>query len=161
MSVCFWDTLAKDDFSAIVRNIALVAGGVIAIPLAVWRSIVASRQHEGMEKQIAGIERQVRVAQSGAVGAQLLNAAKMLGHNEKAVKMGGVYTLAHIGNDHLQEYGRQVEVILGAFAVNEVAKELLPEGELTKDNYHGTPEGATALESFLRIRKRLADAGNK
>ena len=161
MSVCFWDTLATNDFSAVVRNVALVAAAVIAIPLAVWRSIVASRQYEGMEKQIEGIERQVSVSQSGAVGAQLLKAAEMLGNEKEAVIMGGVYTLGHIGEDHPEEYGKQVESILSAFALREIPEGLpLPEpGEHDKYRYPGSAEGAMAWRYYRRISKRLADAG--
>lgn len=151
LSVCFWDTLLEgESVSAVVRNVALVAGGVIAIPLAVWRSIVASRQIESIEKQI-------RVSQDGALDAQFLKAAEMLGHDQKPVKMGGVYTLANIANSQLEGYGGQAALILSDFGLDEAT--VVPNRDAPLAEYKGSPEGAIAWALGQGIQKRLRKAG--
>ncbi len=45
ISVLFWDWLRETDSpGTTIRNSALVIAGAIALPLAVWRGVVAERQ---------------------------------------------------------------------------------------------------------------------
>ena len=46
LSWLYWEDLGSetDSHSTTIRNVALVIGGIIAMLLAVWRSIVAQRQ---------------------------------------------------------------------------------------------------------------------
>ena len=53
---CFWDWLRKvsggyESGTATVRNLGLLVTAIIALPLAIWRSIVADRQGETAWRQ--------------------------------------------------------------------------------------------------------------
>ena len=80
-----------------VRNLGLVVAGMIALPLAVWRALVA--------------EHQARVAADKAETARrsLLNerdqkAAEMLGSALLSVRLGGIYALQTLAAEHPPHY---------------------------------------------------------
>ena len=52
--------------STILRNLALVYGGIIAIWVAIWRGDVADRQAETLKKQVEVAEKQVDVSKNQA-----------------------------------------------------------------------------------------------
>ena len=76
LSWCYWDVLhgCQESVSATVRNMGVVIGGVIAIVLAVWRSMVA--------------ERQADTAQQGLLNERYQKGAEMLGSDLLSVRAG-------------------------------------------------------------------------
>ena len=88
----FWEDLRgdQDSLSTTVRNVALVIGGVIAMLLAVWRSRVA--------------ERQATTAQQGLMNDRYQKGTEMLGSSVLAVRIGGIYALARLAEDHPEQY---------------------------------------------------------
>ena len=55
--------------SETVRNIGLVAAAVVALPLAIWRSMVAARQANAVQQQAAAAQLQAAAA-LGAIERQ-------------------------------------------------------------------------------------------
>ena len=103
-SVIYWKDLrgAQDSISTTVRNLALVIGGVIAAILAVWRSRVA--------------ERQAATAQQGLLNERYQKGAEMLGSEALSVRIGGIYGLQRLAEDHPEQYHVQVMRLFCAFA---------------------------------------------
>ena len=83
--VVLWDWLAKDESgSATIRNIGLVIAGSLAIPLAIWRAVVADRQ-------ASSAQHQTEIAQQGLLNERYQKAAEMLGSDVLSVRIGGVH----------------------------------------------------------------------
>ena len=99
----FWDELRgdQDSLSTTIRNLGLVIGGAIAILLAVWRSIVA--------------ERQADTAQQSLLNERYERRAEMLGSDVLSVRLGGIYALQRLAQEHPKEYHVQVLGLLCAF----------------------------------------------
>ena len=109
--VNFWDWLqieqvgeagGRESGSTTVRNIGLVVAGAVALPLALWRSIVANRQSV--------------TAQQGLLNERYQQGAEMLGSNVLAVRLGGIYALQRLAKEHPQQYHIQIMQILCAYA---------------------------------------------
>ena len=108
--VNFWDWLqieqvgetgGRESGSTTVRNIGLVVAGAVALPLGLWRSIVANRQSV--------------TAQQGLLNERYQQGAEMLGSNVLAVRLGGIYALQRLAKEHPQQYHIQIMQLLCAF----------------------------------------------
>lgn len=101
--VVYWEWLSDGESgSTTIRNIALVIAGVVALPLAVWRSIVADRQS--------------KVAQHGLLNERYQKGAEMLGDAVLSVRLAGIYALQRLATEHPQQYHVQVMSLFCAFA---------------------------------------------
>lgn len=103
LTLIYWSYLhdGNDSLSATVRNVSLIIGGVIAVELALWRSIVGERQAE--------------TAQRDLLNQQFQTGAEMLGSSVLSVRLGGLYTLKHLAMEHPEHYHVQVMEQLCAF----------------------------------------------
>lgn len=103
ISWVFWEDLrgSQDSLSTTVRNMGLVVGGITAIILAVWRSRVA--------------ERQVATAQQNLLNERYQKGAEMLGSEILSVRLGGIYALARLAEEHPEGYHIQIMELLCAF----------------------------------------------
>ena len=100
LSWSYWDALAES-LSTTIRNVGLVIGGIIAIVLAVWRSIVA--------------ERQADTAQQSLLNERYERGAEMLGSDVLSVRLGGIYALQRLAHEHPKEYHLQIMRLMCAF----------------------------------------------
>ena len=100
LSWAYWDALTGDSGET-ARNVGLLAGGIVAIALALWRSSIA--------------ERQVTAAEVGSLDEQFQRAAEMLGHEDVSVRIGGVASLRYLAMNHFDRYGERVIRILDHF----------------------------------------------
>ena len=73
-----------------VRNLGLVAVSVIAVPLAIWRALVAERQAETARRSLLNERDQ--------------KAAEMLGSELISVRLGGIYALQTLAAEHPAHY---------------------------------------------------------
>lgn len=98
-----WDWLQADEESngATLRNIALVLAAVVALPLALWRSLVAQRQAD--------------TAQRGLLNERYQKGAEMLGSSVLSVRLGGIYALRNLAEEHPQQYAVQILRLFCAF----------------------------------------------
>ena len=105
LSIAHWSWLQsgtdQSSNSAVVRNIALVIGGLVAIVVAVWRSLVAGRQ--------------ARVSHRGLLNERYQKGAEMLGNGVLSVRLGGIYALRSLAEEHPQPYGVQILRLFCAF----------------------------------------------
>ena len=89
----------------------LVIGAVVAGLLAIWRSRVA-------ERQASAAQRQVKAAQQSLLNERYQRGAEMLGSAVLAVRLGGIYALQRLANEHPGEYHVQIMRLLCAFVRN-------------------------------------------
>ena len=92
---CFWDWLRMvphdyESGTATVRNLGLLVTAIIALPLGIWRSFVAHRQAE--------------TAQQGLLNERYQKGAEMLGSEVLSVRLGGIYALARLAEEHPEQY---------------------------------------------------------
>lgn len=111
-TVVYWDWMRDGtgafNNSAHIRNAALVVGGVVAILLALWRSLVA-------ERQATAARRQSETAERAYVNERYRQAAEMLGHGELPVRLGGLFALKRLARDHPAEFRQEVLELLVEF----------------------------------------------
>lgn len=109
ISFLFWDWLnAGDSRSNTIRNLVLVAAAVIGLPLALWRSHVATRQTE--------------IAQSGLLNERYQKGAEMLGSKLLSIRLGGIYALQQLAQNHPREYHIHVMRLFCAFFRENISK---------------------------------------
>ena len=115
--------------STTVRNIGFIVAGVLALVFAVWRGVLAQRQAKTAEAQARTALRQSRTAQRQADTAQqgLLNeryqrGAEMLGNEVLSVRLGGVYALQTLAEEHPEQYHVHIMRLFCAFARNPTGK---------------------------------------
>ena len=117
--VVLWEWLAGDESgSATIRNIGLVIAGSLAIPLAIWRAVVA-------DKQASSAQNQTAIAQQGLLNERFQKAAEMLGSALLSVRLGGIYALQGLIEEHAEQYYVRCMRLLCAFVRNPPADEQL------------------------------------
>ena len=104
ISIMYWDWLSIESNGSTIRNIVLVAAAMIALPLAIWRSIVA--------------ERQAKTAQRGLLNERYQKGAEMLGSDILSVRLGGLYSLARLAREYPGGYHTQIMNLLCSFVRN-------------------------------------------
>ena len=98
-SVTYWDWLHTNTDT--VRVMTLMAGGVIAVILTLWRSMIA--------------ERQANTAQLSLLNERYQKGAEMLGNRVLAVRLGGIYALRSLAEERPEEYHVQIMRLFCAF----------------------------------------------
>ena len=101
--------------STTLRNIGLVVAGLIALPLAVWRSLVAQKQAEAALRQADTALRQAETAQQGLLNDRYQQGAEMLGNDVLSVRLGGIYALQRLAEEHPEQYHVQIMRLFCAF----------------------------------------------
>ena len=107
--VLYWDWLrtagdSTESGSTTIRNIGLVIAGLIALPLAIWRSMVAQEQ--------------VKVSQQSLSNERYQQGAEMLGSDVLSVRLGGIYALRRLTEEHPEQYHIQAMRLLCTFVRN-------------------------------------------
>ena len=121
-SVNYWGWLGSN--ANTIRVIALVVGGVIAVILALWRSMIAERQASAARSQSA-------TAQLSLLNERYQKGAEMLGNKVLAARLGGIYALRRLAEEHPQEYHVQIMRLFCAFVRRPT--ELGPDGKPSLD----------------------------
>ena len=103
LTIVSWEWLgAGESGSSTIRNVGLVGAGLIALPLALWRSIVADRQ--------------AKTAQESLLNERYQRGAEMLGNEVLSVRLGGIYALQRLAEEHPEQYHVQIMRLFCAFA---------------------------------------------
>lgn len=117
----FWEWMQSasdggESNSETVRNVGLVIAAIIALPLAIWRSWVAGRQATAALRQASSAQRQADTAHQELLNARYQQGAEMLGSNTLSVRLGGIYALRRLSEDHPEIYHIEIMRLFCAFA---------------------------------------------
>ncbi len=139
LTVDYWTELGGtgSDPSAVVRNVGLLVGGVIAIGLAIWRSSIA--------------ERQVAVSERRSLDEQFQRATEMLGHDMESVQIGGIASLRFLAHNHFFIYGTRVHGILYQFADHHRDPDSEAGISYRDEFYNGSTAGGEAFFAYMSI----------
>ena len=98
-----WEYLhaTEDSPSTTIRNMSFVIGGIVALFFALWRGRLA--------------ERQASTGQQGLLNERYQKGAEMLGSGVLSVRMGGIYALQRLAEEHPKEYAIQILGLFCAF----------------------------------------------
>ena len=162
----FWlhpETPTEVSNSETLRNVGLLIGGLLAFVFAGWRAGVAERQANATQRQADTAQRQAETAFVQAETTQqiLLNdryqrGAEMLGSTVLMVRLGGIYALNRLTEEHPQQYHIQVMELLCAFARNPVGrKEDLVVG------YEGTDPASRLREDIQAVMTAIGSRGER
>ena len=122
--------IGRESGSTTVRNLSLVIGGLIAIGLAYWRSVVADRQAKASQDQ-------AETSQRGLLNERYQKGAEMLGSEVLAVRLGGIYALQRLAEDEPEQYHVQIMRLFCAFVrhpTKERGGKVGPDGTERKPN---------------------------
>ena len=130
-SIIFWDWLGEgESSSATIRNIFLAVAAAIGLPLAIWRGAVADRQARAAHLQVETSQRQVRTsqrqsdtAQQGLLNERYQKGAEMLGSAVLSVRLGGIYALARLADEHPEKYHVPIIQLFCTYARNPTESE--------------------------------------
>ncbi len=110
-----WDWLrsgvgenATESNSTTIRNIGFLIAGVLALVFAVWRGVLAQRQAETAQ-------RQSETSQQGLLNERYQKGAEMLDSEVLSVRLGGIYALQRLAEEHPEQYHVQIMELFCAF----------------------------------------------
>ena len=107
--------IADESGSTTIRNFGLLVGGIVAIVLAVWRSRVAERQAAAAQRQAEIALKQAATAERGLLNERYQKGAEMLGSDVLAARLGGIYALNRLAQEHPEQYHLQIMDLFCAF----------------------------------------------
>ena len=147
LTIQYWAELGGTggDPSAVVQNVGLLAGGVIAIGLAIWRSSIA--------------ERQVAVSERRSLDEQFQRATEMLGHDLESVQIGGIASLNFLAHNHFFIYGTRVHGILYQFAEQHRDPDKESGIGYRDEFYKGSTAGGEAFYAHMSIWDEMGRMG--
>ena len=153
VSIEYWSHLNSngESLSATVRNVAVVAGGLIALVLSIWRGWIADRQADTARRQSS-------IAQQGLWNERYQKGAEMLGSNVLSVRLGGIYALDRLAREHPAEYHIPVIQLFCAFVRNPAGKKT--ERELLEQRQKPTsPDLGTDIQEVVTAIGRRSEDG--
>ena len=150
----YWGWLHPDDptnvsKSETLRNAGILIGGVLALVFAWWRAWVAERQSKAAQEQAANAQRQADIAQQTLLNERYQRGAEMLGNRVLSVRMGGIYALQRLAEEHPNEYHVQVMDLFCAFVRHPTydgQMNLIGEGK--EQPYAPRPDVSAVLEAI-------------
>ena len=134
-----------------LRNIGLMVAGVIALPLALWRSLVAERQAKTAQEQLVITQRSLRQD-------RYQRGAEMLGNALLSARLGGIYALQRLAADYHNEYHIQVMELFCAFVRNPIGQQ----GEVSVDvRDDGDPPLREDVQAVISAIGERSDIGKE
>ena len=127
-----------------IRNLGLVIAGLVALYLAIWRGLVAQKQADAAQQSLRNERYQ--------------KGAEMLGSNVLSVRLGGIYALHRLAEEHPNEYHIQIMNLFCAF-IRDPSNALQSDGTLKRevDKPSTREDVQSALQMiFERSEERIA-----
>ena len=132
--------------SETIRNLVLAIVALVALPVAIWRSVVAERQANAAHRQSV-------TARRGLWNERYQKGAEMLGSSVLSVRLGGIYALERLAKNHSRGYHIQIMQLFSAFVRNPTKDESAggedPQG---RDCRQERREDVQAIMEFLGKR---------
>ena len=152
LAVKYWDWMNTGEESPgpTIRTVSLIIGGIVAMVLTFWRSILSERQWQVAQEQVGVAHDQVKVAQESFLNQRYERAAEMLGSQVPVVRLGGVYALSNLAKDHPSLYHLPIVELLCAFLRNPTEYEDDPAIRLVDNNPSIRPIVREDIQAVLR-----------
>ena len=106
---------SHDSRRMIIRDLALTILGVIALGLAIWRSVIADRQSKTAQRQSETAQRQSEIALRNVLNERYHKANEMLSSEHLHARLGGIYALEQLMDEHPKDYQIQILDLYTAF----------------------------------------------
>ncbi len=120
-------TETVESFSTTIRNVGLVVGGIVAVMLAMWRSLVAQRQADATLRQASAAflqaqtaERESKTTLRSFLNERYEQGCSRLESDDPSVRMDGIDMLERLAREHPIEYHVQVVKRLSSFVRSSV-----------------------------------------
>ena len=91
-----------------LRNVGFIVAGVVALAFAFWRARVAERQADAAQSQVG-------TAQQGLLNERYQRGAEMLASGVLTARLGGIYALQRLAEEHAEQYQIQILRLFCAF----------------------------------------------
>ena len=101
--------------STTLRNVGFIFAGVLALVFGVWRGLIAERQANAAQSQSETALRQAETAQQSLLNERYQRGAEMLASSVLAVRMGGIYALNRLAEEHPKQYHIQIMELFCSF----------------------------------------------
>ena len=92
----------------ILRNVGFIVAGLVALVFALWRALVARSQAKAAHGQ-------TETAQQSLLNERYQRGAEMLGSPVLSVRLGGIYALQGLAEEHPEQYHIQIMRLFCAF----------------------------------------------
>ena len=106
------------DESEAVRNFAILASLAIAVPVGLWRILVAARQASAAERSATAGASAAETSRREALDAQLRAGAAMIADQNPGARAAGGYLLKRLAEEHADDYNDVVAAVLAAVLAN-------------------------------------------
>ena len=103
-------------------------------------------------RRVLAAEENVRVAEEGRITERFTQAIEQLGHEEMAIRLGGIYALERIAKDSEKDHGPIMEVLTA------YVRERAPRQE--EDTHNGAKKLPTDIRAILTVIGRRETTGN-
>ncbi len=125
--------------SSTLRNVGLLIAGFVALLIAGWRSWVAGRQ--------------AKTAEQNLLNDRYQKGSEMLGNDVLSVRLGGIYALQRLAEEHPEQYHIQIMRLFCAFARHPTKDNTLESVQPTEDFGSEMSEADAQLQDLLdRLR---------
>ena len=126
-----WDWLVaqpdgRESASTTIRNLFIVAGVPAGIWLTWWRLRVADRQAATAQHSLQVANRQAATAQLSLQNDRYQKGAEMLGSRVLSVRLGGIYALRNLADEHPEQYHVDAMRLFCAFVRDPPEDKTLP-----------------------------------
>ena len=98
-----------------ILNLVLRISAPLAFGFASWRAIVAGRQAEAARRQVEIAQNQAGIALRALSNERYQQGAEMLGSPTLTARLGGIYALQWLAEEHPEHYQPQVIQLLCAY----------------------------------------------
>ena len=116
------NTITFESVSSTLRNIGLIVGGIAAVLLAIWRSLVAERQADATLRQAQAAFSQAQTAERQSITTlqsflsdRYDQGTRKLESEDPSVRLDGIDALKRLAKDHPERYHVQVMSRLCSF----------------------------------------------
>ncbi len=131
--------------STTIRNLGLIIAGLVALPLAIWRGIVA-------DKQSATTQRQADTSQRGFRNERYQRSVEMLGSEFLSVRLGGIYTLQRLAEEEPEEYHVQIMRLFCSFVRHPTSDDRHEKEIVDRIGEYGRRDDVEAVMRAIRER---------
>ena len=98
------NTITSESVSSILRNVGLIVGGIVAVLLAMWRSLVAERQAQAAFSQARTAERQSITTLQSFLNDRYDQGTRKLESDDPSVRLDGIDALKRLSKEHPDRY---------------------------------------------------------